>query len=282
MNKNVLKLIRAILVLFSLVLGLLSALALVWIAEENSEYSQYYLDGVKFKSQDKKVAFSDAITKACSFSEAYIVNKTDAMNNLEFSIFFSGRNPMIDPASYCKAITGLKTSSVVTESIFITIQVLIFLVSAVSNTKIIQGAPDAVTLIKRLNYIAVFYGLCSLVSLISVFYYSKAGGGLITATAIDWRFSIGFYIGVFVALLPIGVSATYWYEGVIWHNTFEQDRLQWQSDRNNMPNVTNIEQHNYIQVPTDFDSVMGGLQSPSEMARAIERNVEKKQMTEQI
>lgn len=149
MNKNVLKLIRALLVLFSLVLGLLASLALAWISEQSSEYSQYYLDGVKFKGDEKKITFADAINKACSFSEAYKINKNDAMENLAFSIFFSGRSPMIDPTLYCDAITRLKIPSVVTESIFISTQMLIFLVSALSNTKIIQGAPDAVTLIKR-------------------------------------------------------------------------------------------------------------------------------------
>lgn len=134
----------------------------------------------------------------------------------------------------------------------------------------------------RLNYIAIFYGLCSLVSLVSVLYYSKAGGTLITDAAIKWKFSIGFYVGLFVALFPIGISATYWYESVLWHNVFEQDRLQWQSDRNNIQNVTNIEQYSYIQVPTDFNNIMGGLQSPSEMARTIERNIEIKQKTEQL
>lgn len=102
-----------------------------------------------------------------------------------------------------------------------------------------------------------------------------------TKAAINWKFSIGFYVGLFVALLPIGISATYWYEGVLWHNVFEQDRLQWQPDRNYIQNITNAEQYNYIQVPTDFSNVMGGLQSPSEMARTIERNIENKQMTEQ-
>lgn len=149
MNKNVLKLIRALLVLFSLVLGFLASLTLAWISEQSSGYSLYYLDGVKFKGEEKKIAFSDAINKACSFSEAYKTNKKDAMEHLAFAIFFSGRNPMIDPTSYCEAVTDLKATSVITESIFITIQVLIFLVSAISNTKIIQGAPDAVTLIKR-------------------------------------------------------------------------------------------------------------------------------------
>ncbi|KAH8584150.1 uncharacterized protein ELE39_001653 [Cryptosporidium sp. chipmunk genotype I] len=282
MNRSILKLLRALLILFSLVLGFLSTLAFVWIRESNSEYSQYYLDGVKFSNEEKKVAFTDAVNKACSFSEAYKINKKDAMESHSFSTFFSDRDPMIDPISYCETITSLKIPSIITESILITIQILVFLVSAISNTKFVQEAPDAVTLIKRLNYIAIFFGACSLFNLVSIFYYSSIVGALISNASIDWKFSIGFYAALFVALLPIGISLTYWYEGVLWHNVFEQDRLQWQSDRSNAQNLTNANQYNYIQVPTDFNSVMGGLQSPSEMARTIERNMEKKQMSEQI
>ncbi|KAL5369206.1 hypothetical protein CPHLJ_4g2340 [Cryptosporidium parvum] len=149
MNKSILKLLRALLILLSLILGFLSILAFAWITESNSEYSQYYLDGVKFSNEEKKVAFTDAINKACSFSEAYKINKKDAMENQQFSKFFTGRDPMIDPISYCETITSSKTPSIVTESILITIQILIFLISTVSNTKFVQGAPDAVTLIKR-------------------------------------------------------------------------------------------------------------------------------------
>lgn len=128
----------------------------------------------------------------------------------------------------------------------------------------------------------MFYGACSLINLVSIFYYSSVGGALISDAAINWKFSLGFYVASFVALLPIGISLTYWYEGVLWHNLFEQDRLQWQPDRSNVQNPTNNQQYNYIQVPTDFNSAMGGLKSPSEMARTIEKNMERRQMNEQV
>lgn len=149
MNKSVLKLLRILLILFSLVLGFLASLAFVWISEKDSEYSYYYLDGVKFNNEEHKLTFTDAMNKACSFSEAYKINNKDAMENDSFSKFFSGREAMIDPISYCESITGLKTPSIITESILIIIQILIFVISALSNTKVIQEAPDAVTLIKR-------------------------------------------------------------------------------------------------------------------------------------
>ncbi|KAF7459317.1 putative integral membrane protein [Cryptosporidium felis] len=280
MKKNVLKLVRALLILLSLVLGFIAAFGFVWISETDSNYSQYYLDGIKFKNDENKIKFVDAINMACSFSEAYNINATDAMENQPFSYFFAGRDKQVKPSTYCQAITNLRMPGIITESILVICQLAIFIISALANSKVVQGAPDAVTLIKRLNYIALSCGICSIITLISVFYYSKMGNSLLGEAGIERVFSAGFYTAIIVILFPVGISVTYWYEGVLWHNSFEQDRLQWQSEANNNQNLTNVNQYNYIQVPTDFNTVMGGLQSPTEMARSIERNLERKEMVE--
>ncbi|KAK6589606.1 hypothetical protein RS030_1193 [Cryptosporidium xiaoi] len=239
MNSNVLKLSRALIVLISLILGFLSVFYFKWVTESDGGKSSFFLDGVIFSDSENKIKFTDAVNKACNFSEAYEINSADAMSNQPFSFFFEGRIQDADPTKFCSAMKKVGIPSKITQSLIIICQVLILIVSGISNTNIIQGALDAVTLIKR--------------------------------------FSVGFYVAVLVILFPIGVSYTYLKEGVIWHNTFEQDRLQWQVGQNNQGNNNTNLQYNYIQVPVNFNSVMGGLQSPTEMAREIER----KELSEQ-
>ncbi|KAH8738913.1 hypothetical protein FG386_000779 [Cryptosporidium ryanae] len=240
MNSNVLKLSRALLVLISLVLGFLSALYFKWVTESNDGKSSFFLDGVIFSDSENKIKFTDAINRACSFSEAYKINDVDAISNQPFAFFFEGRNKDVDPTEFCNSMEKVITPSKITQSLIIICQILILIISGVSNTRIIQRALDAVTLIK-------------------------------SNTGIDFRFSVGFYVAVLVIIFPIGISYTYWKEGIFWHNIFEQDRLQWQVGSNNQQTNTENTQYTYIQVPTNFNSLMGGLQSPTDMAREIER-----------
>ena len=104
----------------------------------------------------------------------------------------------------------------------------------------------------------------------SILIYSSFVVSTLSGTGINFRFSEGFYVAASIIAFIICISYTYWKEGVTLHNNFEQDRLQWQIDSSSQPRNNAIPTYNYIQIPTDFNSIMGGLQSPTEMAREIE------------
>ncbi|KAL7068057.1 hypothetical protein ACR3K2_14890 [Cryptosporidium serpentis] len=282
MNRLVLAIIRALFVLLTAILGFLAIFYFPWVQDNASQSSLYYLNGIKFNSTATFLDFQYAKNMACNYSESYQVNAQYSEKNIEFADFFENRNPALNPTAYCNSIQLLPSFCIVTEAIIIISQIALIIVVAVASSRIVQSINNASVLIQRLHYIQISCIICSFLSIIAIIVFSLRFKDSFKSLTIKWRFVSGFYVTLFTIFTPLLIAATYWYESKLWSDAFYQDQLQWNRGDEQQRVQQYIEQMQYPRQPSDFQSLMGGLKTPADVAREMDKKEEYENHKQQL
>ncbi|OII77688.1 hypothetical protein cand_015040 [Cryptosporidium andersoni] len=271
MNRLALAITRTLFVLLTATLGFLAIFYFPWVQDDASQSSLYYLNGIKFNSTATFLDFQYAKNMACNYSESYQVNAQYSEENIEFANFFENRNPALNSIAYCNSIQLLPSFCIATEIIIIISQITLIIVVAVASSRIVQSINDASVLVQRLYYIQISCIICSFLSTIAIIVFSLRFKDSFISLPIKWRFVSGFYVTLFTIFTPLLIAVTYWYERKLWSDAFYQDQLRWNRGNEQQRVQQYIEQMQYPRQPSDFQSLMGGLKTPADMTREMDK-----------